>query len=66
MITTSVNQVSTANNKFQAAKRLGNMTGQLKYRNTLSFGKTQIANSEGDPELSITRNRRVHCTYLKR
>jgi len=30
------------------------MTGQLKYRNTLSFGKKQqkIANSEGDPKPS--------------
>jgi len=27
LITTSVNQVSTANKKFQTAKRLGNMTG---------------------------------------
>jgi len=27
VITASVNQVSTAENKFQAAKRLGNMTG---------------------------------------
>jgi len=27
VITASVNQVSTAKNKFQAAKRLGDMTG---------------------------------------
>ena len=31
VITASVNQVSTVKNKFQGAKKLGNMTGSLKY-----------------------------------
>jgi len=43
VITTLINQVSTANIKFEAAtcKKLGNTTGSSKYRNTISFGKNK-------------------------
>jgi len=53
VITTSVNQVSTANVKFEAAKRLDNP-------NIYHSGK-QIC-FKGDPELSMTRNCRVYFT----
>ena len=62
VITTSVNQNLTTNNKFQSANRLGKMTGQLINRYTLTFWKKQKCLCEGDPELSMTRNCRVHCT----
>jgi len=38
------------------------MTRLLKYRYTLSFGKNKYVFSKGDPELSMTRNCRVHCS----
>jgi len=52
VITTSVNQVSKANIKFEAAQRLENKTGKSKF---------QICFSKGDTDLSMTRNCRVHC-----
>ena len=38
----SINQVSRANITFQTGKRLENMTGLLKYRNTIPFGKNNF------------------------
>ena len=63
MITTSVNQNLTTINKFQAANKFGKMTGLFISRYTLTFWKKQKCLCEGDPELSMTRNCRVHCTH---
>ena len=64
VITTSVNQNLTANKNFQAANIFGKMTGYLINRYTLTFWEKKKCLCEGDPELSMTRNCRVHCTYV--
>ena len=40
------------------------MTGWSKYRNTCTIREKQISFSKVDPELSMTRNCRVHCTLF--
>jgi len=65
-VKTLIYQVWTATILFPAAKGLKNMTGLSKYRNTIPFGKMKYIVSKVDPELSLTRNCRVHCNKYKK
>ena len=63
VITTSVSKNLTTNNKLQAANRFGKMTEIINKSVYFDILEKQKCLCEGDPELSMTRNCRVHCIY---
>jgi len=62
VITTSVSQVSTASIKFEAAKRLGNITGKSNIEIPYHSEKKQICVSECHPQLSSSLYATVYKT----
>ena len=62
VITSSVNKNLTTNNKFQAANKFGKNDWIINKSVYFDILEKQKCLCEGDPELSMTRNCRVHCT----
>ena len=60
--TTSVNQSLTNNKKFHAANRFGKNHWIIIKSVYFDILEKQKCLCEGDPELSMTRNCRVHCS----
>jgi len=63
VITTSVNQNLTTNNKYQAAYKFGKNDWIINKSVYFDILGKQKCLCEGDPELSMTRNCQVHCIY---